>query len=645
MMISRLHRPLSLTLATLGLISLVACGGGGSSNKPPVVVDDTTPNAFSFTAAEGAEPNAVITSPTATISGINTATPISISGGEYSIAGGAFTSTAGTITNGQTLTVRVTASDKTNTPKEATITVGGVSAKFVVTTLADTTPDAFSFTAKKDVDVNTEYTSEAVTVKGIDIAVPVSITGGLYSINGGEFTSAAGTVSVEQTIVVKTTSGAITDATQNAVLTIGDVSGTFTVSTIPDTTPPIAEFKFPTPYTMSEAMSVKVRGTATDDHAITSLKVVVNGAPGFEVTPTAPGDYSSWTATVSLAENSENEIKVVAMDDRGNVTQIDAAKKVVVRQRLDYSGVFPDSGSPIESTTSLLLDKSRDRLLYSHGSEVFSEIDITSAVSKTYINFGTQFQSSFGMGVIDSNAEYAYLPSFSGESILKLSLKNPDVYSIHTDDKYGRQHRAITINRSGVAPLLISTQGRAAEGNVIKTNLNNWETTILSSVLLAIPDSTVPFGSVTTVVFDQKNNRYLLCDSQLDAVVAVDALTGKRTIFSNDSTGSGDAYGLGEDDRIKTIGLDEPRNRLIVSELSTGFLYAVDLDTAERSIISKMTLTHPTSDVWPDNEKNYIGAEIDTENELLYTVHHRVKALMVVDLQSGQQLVLSKAVN
>jgi hypothetical protein len=128
-------------------------------------------------------------------------------------------------------------------------------------------------------------------------------------------------------------------------------------------------------------------------------------------------------------------------------------------------------------------------------------------------------------------------------------------------------------------------------------------------------------------------------------VIAVDASSGVRSVFSKESVGSGDAYGSGESELIKAITLDEPRNRLIVLEMTTGHIFAVDLDTAERSIISKMTLLHPTSDVWPHNEKNYIGAQIDVENELLYTVHHRVQALMVVDLQSGQQLVLSKAAN
>src|SRR5690606_28944657 len=148
---------------------------------------------------------------------------------------------------------------------------------------------------------------------------------------------------------------------------------------------------------------------------------------------------------------------------------------------------------------------------------------------------------------------------------------------------------ALTLNESGSIPRLISVRSESSEGGVIITELNNWEASILSDVAFGIPDSNVSFASANALVFDQKHNRYLLSDYENDAVVAVDASTGKRTIFSSDSIGYGDPYGLNEGDRIKTLALDAPRNRLIVSELTTGNIFAVNLDTAERVKISEMT--------------------------------------------------------
>lgn len=116
----------------------------GASNSPRDTVltinvtagTDTTPNAFTFTDQTGVALSTPITSNTITVSGINTATPLTITGGQYSINGGAFASTATTVVNGDTVVVRVTSSGSNSTAVNATLTIGGVSDTFTVTTLA-----------------------------------------------------------------------------------------------------------------------------------------------------------------------------------------------------------------------------------------------------------------------------------------------------------------------------------------------------------------------------------------------------------------------------------------------------------------------------------------------------------------------------
>ena len=131
----RFLRSLLILSLILGLTS--SCGGGGGGGSPsPAPVQDTTPNAFSFAAISGAERSSVVESGAVTISGINAATDVSIAGGEYSIAGGAYTSGAGTVSNGEAITVRVTTAADYDTETSATLTVGGVSGNFSVTTLA-----------------------------------------------------------------------------------------------------------------------------------------------------------------------------------------------------------------------------------------------------------------------------------------------------------------------------------------------------------------------------------------------------------------------------------------------------------------------------------------------------------------------------
>jgi Abnormal spindle-like microcephaly-assoc'd, ASPM-SPD-2-Hydin len=97
---------------------------------------------------------------------------------------------------------------------------------------ADIIPDPFTFTDQTNVALSTVITSNTITVSGIDAASPISITvGGTYSINGGAYTNAGGTVSNGNTVTVRQTSSGSYSTTTNATLTIGGVSDTFSVTT------------------------------------------------------------------------------------------------------------------------------------------------------------------------------------------------------------------------------------------------------------------------------------------------------------------------------------------------------------------------------------------------------------------------------
>lgn len=228
----------------VGLIAaLTACGGGGGSDDPaPPAPSDTTPSSFSFTAVDGVEPGATVTSNAITISGITTAAPISISGGEYAIDGGTFTSAAGNVSNGETVTVRLTAANATNTPVEATLNIGGVTAVFTVTTLLSETPEEFSFSPVTDVEQGSVQTSEVITIEGIDVAVPISIAGGEYRIDDGEYTTSAGTIEPGQSVQVRTTASDDYSATVEVLLRIGGGEGIFTVTTRADLVPATASY-------------------------------------------------------------------------------------------------------------------------------------------------------------------------------------------------------------------------------------------------------------------------------------------------------------------------------------------------------------------------------------------------------------------
>jgi hypothetical protein len=102
----------------------------------------------------------------------------------------------------------------------------------------------FTFTDVTAAAINTEYQSNLITVSFSSGggSVPVSISGGQYSKNGGVYTSADGTAVAGDTFRVKQTTGANEDGTtSNTSLSIGGVSDAFNVTVI-DTKPDAFSF-------------------------------------------------------------------------------------------------------------------------------------------------------------------------------------------------------------------------------------------------------------------------------------------------------------------------------------------------------------------------------------------------------------------
>jgi hypothetical protein len=134
------------------LLCLAACGGSGGSDtatpgtpppvtsppdvpppgSPPPATADTTPDAFAFSAARDAAPGAMVVSAPVSVSGIDAAAPISVSGGEVSIGNGAFSAQSGMVRAGDVVRVRVAAPPVAGGRATVTLTIGGVSASFEV---------------------------------------------------------------------------------------------------------------------------------------------------------------------------------------------------------------------------------------------------------------------------------------------------------------------------------------------------------------------------------------------------------------------------------------------------------------------------------------------------------------------------------
>ena len=194
-----------------------------------IVIVDTTPDAFTFMPVTDAELNTLSVSNTITVSGISAPTPISISAGEYAINGAAFANSNNIVNNNDTVVVRQTSAATFSTLSQATLTVGDVSAPFNVTTIDD--QNAFGFINRYNVAPNSVVTSNSILVSGINEPSSISITFGSYSIDGGAFTSATGTISNGQVLTLQQSSSSQLSTLVSTELTIDGVSDFFNVTT------------------------------------------------------------------------------------------------------------------------------------------------------------------------------------------------------------------------------------------------------------------------------------------------------------------------------------------------------------------------------------------------------------------------------
>lgn len=112
-------------------------GGSSGSGSSGGGEADTTPDEVVFPSVDNALPETLVVSSSVTVSGIDAPTLVEVSGGEFSIDGGAFSSESRTINNNQTLSVRLTSSAELGGEVWSDILIGEFITTFTVTTRGD----------------------------------------------------------------------------------------------------------------------------------------------------------------------------------------------------------------------------------------------------------------------------------------------------------------------------------------------------------------------------------------------------------------------------------------------------------------------------------------------------------------------------
>ncbi|WP_185230982.1 hypothetical protein [Teredinibacter franksiae] len=724
------------------VIGLIACGGGGKGKTTPTPAPDTRPNAFSFSAQSDVALGAVVESEAVTISGMNAAASVSVTGGEYAIGSGAYGSSNGSISNGQAVKVRATAAAEFATGQTVSLTIGGVTGEFTVTTAAqDITPNAMDLGTVTDVTPGATASSVSVGIEGITGAVPISISNGTYTLGSGSPTSDAGTIENGQTVTVtgtaaatfateivvaltigdttenfsvttvaedtnpdafelgatatvsapgataesqlitvaginstasisitngeyridgvqdyssaastvtngqqiqvRATAGTIHNDTTTATLTIGNQSDTFAVIA-EDQTPPTAEVIFPTANTMSNGTFVTLRGNASDDFGpVTEINVTVTTDDGtVEVdtqTLTATGDedfQDTWSVQVELASEKLNTLQVTATDSAGEES---TPVTLTVLQKADaLTTFFPEGSDDVQignaNYRGVEWDREGNQLFMSRsGPTQVLTIDLGTGVRSVFVDEDPAFNSFSKLKLLPEQNALLFADQNNG-IIFNANLET-GAFTVLTDDSSPNSN----IDIVGPYSMELGNDGALYVADIVarfySVDMETGARTLISDNTR--PDGGAnPFTNPMGLVLDEANNRALLTDYTTQQLLWVDLTTGERTVWV-------------DSDQLEApfdIKLDADDNRIILTDEKLERLSAIDISTGVMTTLSSAGM--------PVSGANSLqipwGMAIDEETNIAFVasqskVNEYYTAILLVDLTSGERIIVSNS--
>jgi len=272
--------------------------------KSNPAIPDSSPEPFSLSKVITQTAGVVVKSEEITVSGINLAVPISVTGATYEINGTA--SNLATVTNGDKIRLVVTSPDY-GVISSATLRIGDQSATFSVKTEKDDQPDFVAFKENSKAVKGSITESNIVTIRGINVPLPVSIEGGEYSIDGGAYTSEVGIIENNQTVQVRLTNAWTPLTTTVARLKVGSMSLPFFSTTYPSvlkSLDTVVRDEDSTPITieLNATNSMDLRYTATPaDASMIDVEVVEN----FLIVTPKEDAFGETNITISALDGQE----------------------------------------------------------------------------------------------------------------------------------------------------------------------------------------------------------------------------------------------------------------------------------------------------------------------------------------------------
>jgi len=296
---------------------------------------DQTPNIINFSTQYDQSLSSDVDFDEITISGITGDVEITIDNGEYSLdSGTTWTNENGIINDGNTLKVKHESSEENNTKTTSKLTIGTRILEFSSFTVPETDavdlmPKEFKFAKlfeqELSSDDSNEYIlSEEITIEGINEEAEISVEDGEYSLDSGSsWTSEEGTISNEDTLILRHVSSKENLEKTQTKVQVGDYETKFTSFTkaAVDTIPNQFGFEIQNSVDISSVTESKtqyIRGINTQtDISIENGEFSIDEGTTWLMSSTISNDTP---VIVRHTSSSENDTKIESVLTIGNDT-------------------------------------------------------------------------------------------------------------------------------------------------------------------------------------------------------------------------------------------------------------------------------------------------------------------------------------
>ena len=508
--------------------------------------------------------------------------------------------------------------------------------------VADTTPDNFTIVDVSDVDLAEPVTSAPLSISGFNIPISIAIAGGEYAINGGDFTSEAGTLEPGASISLRLTASDTFNTTNSAVLTVGGVSDSFDVTTRADTSAPLAVIQYPPVKSLTDQALIEVRGVAEDLEGSPITSVSVNGFAA-----ESSDGFATWNVTIPL-ELGDNALVVETADDKNNVD--DEAAEALVK-----ASAYPFLLEPNEGSVAVDSDNNR-ALVVDSALEALFAFDLSTG-ERTVIsaqepqdNFGAQAPVGGGINlrnpghlVFDPDNNRVLVTEQSLGKIIAIDLATGE-RSEFLNRNTGGSGPGLTLLRSQVLDLannrVLVMDGVNGNIRLFAVDLTTGNRMIISS---AGRGSGQVINSAEAIALDTANNRLLAADGNnglRGTLLAIDLNSGNRTVLSGLNRTNNQLVGAGpEFFSPQSLDFDSDNGRVLIADSSFETVFTVNLATGERTVITG-TVPNTTQQVGVGPKFIALIGTAFLDERQAVAVDRELETVMVIDLTNGDRRLL-----